>query len=329
MRESALFGRQSTRPDPRRSSRGAGANVRRIVRVATSRAPTSTAPSWLRYSAAPNQNSFAATSGPPAAPATCCRSKGSVSPEERSNVAGSPCQRWSRAKSDTDPRSWSLPDFVTTLITEEAERPDSAVNRFVAIWNSCTDSCVTFCSGPPTTSSLLSAPSTVMFPPRPSWPADEMTTLFDLVGSKFGAGAFPGTRSASCRKLRPLSGSASMAVDGMTASTTERVVSTPVTLTATSTASRTPATVSSISTAAACPTSRTSPVRFASAKPRAVTVRSTTAGGRLATTKVPSLAVGTVRDNPVVPLLTITVADGTAAPCASRTCPRRVAVVCP
>ena len=119
-----------------------------------------------------------------------------------------------------------------------------------------------------------------------------------------------------------------MALVGMTASTTERVVSTPVTLTATSTASRTPATVSSISTAAVCPTSRASPCRLAWAKPLAETVRSTTAGGRLATMKVPSPAVGTTRESPVA-LLTVTVAEGTAAPCASRTCPRRVAVVCP
>jgi hypothetical protein len=83
-------------------------------------------------------------------------------------VAGSDCQRLSRAKTDADPRSSSPPDFVTTLIADEADRPVSAVKRFVEIWNSCTDSCVTFCSGPPTTSSLLSAPSIVMFPPRPS-----------------------------------------------------------------------------------------------------------------------------------------------------------------
>jgi hypothetical protein len=120
-----------------------------------------------------------------------------------------------------------------------------------------------------------------------------------------------------------------MAVDGITASTTERVVSTPVTLTATSTRSCTPATESSISTAAVCPTSSANPLRFAEAKPAAETVRSTIDGGRLATTKLPSLAVGTVRDRPVARLLTTTVADGTALPCASRTSPRSVAVVCP
>ena len=83
-----------------------------------------------------------------------------------------------------------------------------------------------FCSGPPTTSSLLSAPSTVTFPPRPSWPADEMTTVFVLVGSKFGAGAFPGISSASSRKLRPLSGRLLICRALMTPSTAVEVVST-------------------------------------------------------------------------------------------------------
>ena len=69
----------------------------------------------------------------------------------------------------------------------------------------------------------------MMLPPRPSWPADEITTEFDLVGSKFGAGVFPGTRSASSRKLRPFSGSTSIRADRMTASTTERLVSTAIT----------------------------------------------------------------------------------------------------
>ena len=40
------------------------------------------------------------------------------------------------AKNENDPRSWSVPDRVTTLMTDEADRPDSAVNRWVAIWNS-------------------------------------------------------------------------------------------------------------------------------------------------------------------------------------------------
>ena len=236
------------RPEARTSSRGAAANVRRMVRDGTSRSPTSTAPSWLRYSAAPNQNARPGTMAPPADPAICWRSNGSDSPDERSNVAGSPCQALSRKKSATDPLSWSLPDLVTTLISEDAERPDSAENRLVAIWNSCTDSWVTFCSGPPTTSSLLSVPSIMTLPPRPSCPADEITTLFDLVGSKFGAGALPGTSSASSRKLRPFSGNASMAADGSTASTTERVVSTPTARDDTSMRSWTPATARSTST---------------------------------------------------------------------------------
>ena len=98
-----------------------------IVRLGTSRVPTSTAPSWLRYSAAPNQNASPGTIGPPAEPAICCRSNGSSSPLERSKVAGSPCQLLSRRNSAADPRNCSVPAFVTTLIIEDAERPDSAV----------------------------------------------------------------------------------------------------------------------------------------------------------------------------------------------------------
>ncbi len=88
-------------------------------------------------------------------------------------------------------------------------------------------------------------PSMVMLPPRPSCPADEMTTELVLVGSKFGAGAFPGTSSASSMKLRPLSGSRSMEGAVITASTTDRAVSTsPASAASTTTSSRTPATVS-------------------------------------------------------------------------------------
>ena len=45
----------------------------------------------------------------------------------RSKVAGSPCQALSRRNSAAEPRSWSVPDLVTTLISDEAERPVSAV----------------------------------------------------------------------------------------------------------------------------------------------------------------------------------------------------------
>ena len=119
--------RQSIRPEKRKSSSGAGAKPRVIVRLGTSRVPTSTAPSWLRYSAAPNQNASPGTIGPPADPAICCRSNGNSSPDDRSNVAGKPCHALSRRNSAADPRSWSVPDLVTTLIIEDAERPDSAV----------------------------------------------------------------------------------------------------------------------------------------------------------------------------------------------------------
>ena len=72
----------------------------------------------------------------------------------------------------------------------------------------------------------MSAPSTVTLPPRPSCPAAETTTVFDLVGSKFGAGELPGVRKASSRKLRPFRGKLSISRFSMTASTFEELVST-------------------------------------------------------------------------------------------------------
>ena len=75
-----------------------------------------------------------------------------------------------------------------------------------------------FCIGPPTTSSFVSTASIVTFPPRPSCPAEEMTTVFVFVGSKFGAGALPGMSNASSRKLRPFSGRVSTSREAMTLS---------------------------------------------------------------------------------------------------------------
>ena len=83
----------------------------------------------------------------------------------------------------------------------------------MAIWNSWMASWGRFCKGPPTTSSLLSAPSRVTLPPRPSWPAEETTTELVFVGSKFGAGELPGTRNDSSMKLRPFRGRRSMAFE--------------------------------------------------------------------------------------------------------------------
>ncbi len=48
--------RQSRRARPSRSLSGAGANERRITCAVVSRVPTCRAPSWLRYSSAPNAN---------------------------------------------------------------------------------------------------------------------------------------------------------------------------------------------------------------------------------------------------------------------------------
>ena len=94
-----------------------------------------------------------------------------------------------RLEQRTQPYPWRIgPDRVTTLMTDEAERPRSAPKRFVAIWNSCTASMGRFSSGPPTTSSLLAWPSIVMLPPRPNWPADDTSTLLVLVGSNVGCG---------------------------------------------------------------------------------------------------------------------------------------------
>ncbi len=118
----------------------------------------------------------------------------------------------------------SVPDFVTTLVTEEPERPSSAENRFVAIWNSWTASSEMFWVLPPTASSLMSAPSMVTLAPRPSWPAEEMRTVLLLVGSKFGAGLFPGTRRESSRKLRPFSGRSWISSAVIRPSTTPDVV---------------------------------------------------------------------------------------------------------
>ena len=78
VRPSTAFGRQSMRADASRSSSGAAAKACRMVRDGRSRAPTGMAPSWLRYSIAPNQKSCWARRGPPAAPASCWRSKGTV-----------------------------------------------------------------------------------------------------------------------------------------------------------------------------------------------------------------------------------------------------------
>ena len=107
-------------------------------------------------------------------------------------------------------------------------------------------------------------------------------------------------------------------------------MSTPVAEDETSTRSRTPATARLTSTVTAWPTSSTMLPWVASPNPLAVTVRSTTAGGRFATTKAPSSPVGTTRDSPVSRPVTVTVADGTGRPCESRTSPRIVAVAaCP
>ena len=253
-----------------------------MTRAVVSRVPTWTAPSWLRYSTAPKPNRLPFLSGPPTDPATCWRSNGgaiqaAVGRDRRA------CMASSRKNIDAEPCNASPPERVTTLMTEPAERPRSAANRLVAIWNSCTPSWTTLSSGPPTISSLLSMPSMVMLPPRPSCPADEMTTELVFVGSKFGAGALPGTSSASSMKLRPLSGSRSIDGAVITASTTDRAVSTSPTLAASTTMSSfTPATVSEASRSSTCPMRNSTDSKRCGAKPDAVTVTTYVVGGKSA-----------------------------------------------
>ena len=138
----------------------------------------------------------------------------------------------------------------------------------------------------------------------------------------------PGTSSASSRKLRPLSGSASMRLAGMTASTTDRLVSTPTGL-PTVTVSRTLPMERTRSREIVRPTSRTTPSREISLNPAATAERSTVPGGRFETTKMPSAPVVTVRVTPLPCPVTRIATDETGAPCGSSTRPRIVDdVVC-
>ena len=45
-----------------------------------------------------------------------------------------------------------------------------------------------------------------MLPPRPNPPAELISTVFVLVGSKFAPGRLPGIKNASSRKFLPFSG---------------------------------------------------------------------------------------------------------------------------
>ena len=109
---------------------------------------------------------------------------------------------------------------------------------------------------PPTTSSLSSEPSMVMFCPRPNWPADEIKTVSDFVGSKFGAGELPGISNANSRKLRPFSGRLSIALESMIPSTTDVFVCTMAAASETSTFCSVFATRTSAFKFVGCPTVR-------------------------------------------------------------------------
>jgi hypothetical protein len=97
-----------------------------MVRLATSRSPTCTPPSWSRYSMAPNQYASPFLSGPPSASAYCWRSNGGASCDS-SSVAGCDCSASSRRNSEAVPWSASVPERVTTLIADAPERPLAAV----------------------------------------------------------------------------------------------------------------------------------------------------------------------------------------------------------
>ena len=142
------------------------------------------------------------------------------------------------------------------LMMLEPDRPTSAVNLLVAIWNSRTLSSGKFDSVPPTTSSLLSPPSTVMLPPRPNAPAEDTSRVLVLVGSKFVAGRLPGIRKASSRKLRPFRGMLSIVPDSTVPCTSHWVVSMANSPPVTVTTSPTFATFKGTSSVTARPTSR-------------------------------------------------------------------------
>ena len=196
----------------------------------------------------------------------------------------------------------------------------------MAIWNSWMASWGRFCKGPPTTSSLLSAPSRVTLPPRPSWPAEETTTEFVFVGSKFGAGELPGTRNASSMKLRPFRGRRSMAFEARTPCTTEERLWTARASVVTSTVSLSAAASSFNVTSAFCPTWRVIGGYSFRAKALARTRRTYEPGARSVKTNVPRGSAAIWRSTPVAVERRSTLAPATAAPCGSVTRPRRVAV---
>src|SRR5690606_8661518 len=115
-------------------------------------------------------------------------------------------------------------------------------------------------------------------------------------------------------------------VEGTTASTTERVVSTDARAAPTTTVSWMALRESVTGRMTVCPTTRMTSSQVASAKPGAVTTTWYGDGGRFGTTNVPSSAAAAVRLSPVLVSVTTMVACGTAPPCASTMLPRSVAV---
>src|SRR5271166_6111450 len=172
---------------------------------------------------------------------------------------------------------------------------------------------------PPTVSSLLSAPSILTLPPRPSCPSVEITTVSVLVGSKLGAGALPGISSDSSRKLRPLRGSESICCELMTPSTSELVLFT-----------RSPVSAELMlmltCSAFSCRWNfRSCCCAVVELKPLAEMLTSYSPGESAFTMNRPAPLVVAVRPMPVALLFTFTSAPVTAAPEGSLTSPLRIA----
>jgi hypothetical protein len=144
-----------------------------------------------------------------------------------------------------------------------------------------------------------------------------------------GAGAFPVRGTTARGKLRPFSGSTSIAAAGITASTTERLVSTlarpmpPVT----TTASRTGAQPSARRIGHGLPNLDTHIVSLDVSETGAAATISNAPGATFGTTKLPSGSVVTRLTRADSRAVIVTDAAGTALPRTSRTRPLMVAVV--
>ena len=164
-------------------------------------------------------------------PPNCSRWKfSSVVPSDRSLV--SPSRRW---KWNTEPWRSLVPDFVMTLTTPPAVRPNSAGAPLAITWNSFTASSVMSIGArwPPACSPkkplLKSPPSRLMLLKTPRWPAN-------VISSPSGPCTMltPGVSVSRSSNLRPRIGVVSIVVSLSVVATAARVVSTtgvPLTVT--------------------------------------------------------------------------------------------------